>query len=308
MSSNLELGSTVECNQWWHLSSIFFPSKIGGKPAWLSPSGVPIDDLRCNVCERPFTFLLQVYAPGPSEESQAFHRTMFIFMCPNANCHNKFNSQLGSVSGKLKPRIPFRVLRCQLARENPFYSNVPVSENISESEAFPLIASLYKSPAISNGHSNSSGTLPLLTKKLVNSYKYKYSNNFSYAQIPPNPLLKTLQRAIQPQMVFLPRLRHLTFLSVFLAICVGFRCATLNAVENAVPPPTAVGSIRSAIGHLTNLFAITRVCFHFFSIPTFILPLLFFTILILHSFFRRERIVCLQGTTGRTVARSIARV
>lgn len=158
MSSNLEIGTTVECSHWWHLSSLFFPSKVGGKPAWLSPCGVPLDELRCNICERPFTFLLQVYAPGPSEESQAFHRSLFIFMCPNASCHNKFNTQsTKSHTGHSKPIIPFRVLRCQLARENSFYSNVPVSASISESEAVPLLSSLYKPIEISNGHSNLPG-------------------------------------------------------------------------------------------------------------------------------------------------------
>ena len=106
-------------------------------------------------------------------------------------------------------------------------------------------------------------------------FNYKYLNNFSFLQSPPYPQLKTLLKAVQPQMVFLSRPRHLTLLSVFLAICVGFRCATLNAVENAVSPPTAVGSIRSAIGPLTNLFAITQVSFSFFSLPTFILSLIF---------------------------------
>lgn len=87
----------------------FFPSKVGGKPAWLDPHFLPHGDvdLSCPSCCLPMTFLLQVYATRSFPED-AFHRTIFLFVCANCTSY-------------------FRALRCQLPRHNPFYSSVPAS-------------------------------------------------------------------------------------------------------------------------------------------------------------------------------------
>lgn len=38
-----------------------FPSKVGGRPAWLDPINLPSQDqLRCKASGKPFNFLLQV--------------------------------------------------------------------------------------------------------------------------------------------------------------------------------------------------------------------------------------------------------
>ena len=43
----------------------FFPSKVGGRPAWLDPVDVPTAlQLKCLYTREPLDFLLQVYAPG----------------------------------------------------------------------------------------------------------------------------------------------------------------------------------------------------------------------------------------------------
>ena len=94
------------------MSSTFFPSKIGGFPAWLNLQDLP-DSSRvlCRICKKPMAFLLQIYAPMPHDHS--FHRSIFLFCCKDGKCHAKNSSEC------------FLVLRNQLKRENPFYSFHP---------------------------------------------------------------------------------------------------------------------------------------------------------------------------------------
>ncbi|XP_032127499.1 programmed cell death protein 2 isoform X2 [Sapajus apella] len=96
----------------WRLRSEQFPSKVGGRPAWLGASGLPGPGaLACALCGRPLSFLLQVYAPLPGR-ADAFHRGIFLFCCREPPC----------CSG-------LRVFRNQLPRKNDFYSYEPPSEN-----------------------------------------------------------------------------------------------------------------------------------------------------------------------------------
>lgn len=100
----------------------FFPSKAGGLPAWLDPINLPAKGSSlCDFCGQPLQFLLQVYAPI-SENESAFHRTLFVFMCPSMTCllrdqHEQWKRPPEKASRSVK------VFRCQLPRSNPFYSN-----------------------------------------------------------------------------------------------------------------------------------------------------------------------------------------
>eukprot|EP00960_Hanusia_phi_P074320 768210-Hanusia_phi.AAC.3 len=98
------------------LNAEFFPSKVGGRPAWLDPEHLPAaQQLRCGAegsdgkCGRLLSFLLQIYAPVPGGPEHAFHRSIFIFFCPE--CCGKDGS--------------IRALRCQLPRKNRYYSYEP---------------------------------------------------------------------------------------------------------------------------------------------------------------------------------------
>ena len=93
------------------LTSPHFPSKVGGKPAWLDRVHLPSpEDIACGSCRKPMTFLLQIYAPVPVDESDPegaeYHRTLFVFMCRDASCHS-----VGAYKS-------FKVLRCQLDEKN----------------------------------------------------------------------------------------------------------------------------------------------------------------------------------------------
>ena len=58
----------------------FFPSKVGGRPAWLDPVDVPTAaQLKCLYTREPLDFLLQVYA-SVDDEPTAFHRAVFLFV------------------------------------------------------------------------------------------------------------------------------------------------------------------------------------------------------------------------------------
>ncbi|XP_053829508.1 programmed cell death protein 2 isoform X2 [Vidua macroura] len=101
----------------WRLHSTYFPSKVGGRPAWLGESGLPGPAiLRCGCCQQPCAFLLQLYAPLPGRPD-AFHRTLFVFACRSPACYR--------LAG---PCGPFRVFRNQLPRWNDTYSEEPPPE------------------------------------------------------------------------------------------------------------------------------------------------------------------------------------
>lgn len=124
------------------LSSPFFPSKVGGKPAWLDYTNVPratADSsssssssksqmhLTCETCKSQLTFLLQLYAPisqtdkfyAELESSSAcFHRSLFVFVCTNTACMRKTT----------------RIVRSQLARQNNVYAyDAPPQEDAYDS-------------------------------------------------------------------------------------------------------------------------------------------------------------------------------
>lgn len=71
----------------WQLLSAQFPSKVGGKPAWLSQQSLPTpSELLCEKCQISTVFLLQVYAPIVAFD-RCFHRTVYIFCCKTPTCY-----------------------------------------------------------------------------------------------------------------------------------------------------------------------------------------------------------------------------
>lgn len=94
---------------------------MGGKPSWLNLRDLPLEkQLECKVCKKPLVFLMQIYAPF-EENPDTFHRTIFIFVCKDPKCckHNKNNN--------------FTVFRCQLPRDNQYYSSEPPIEEKNDS-------------------------------------------------------------------------------------------------------------------------------------------------------------------------------
>lgn len=111
-SSVVQLGFVEEAEA-WRLRNTQFPSKVGGKPAWLSLDKLPgLEEFSCERCGQPCVFLLQVYAPIP-DKADCFHRTVFIFCCRNGACYSP------------NDRRSFKVFRSQLPRRNDFYSYDP---------------------------------------------------------------------------------------------------------------------------------------------------------------------------------------
>lgn len=103
----IDLGFVQTCES-WRLTSRFFPSKVGGKPAWLDLKNIPgKSDLECEYCNDVCIFLCQIYAPY-EENDDAFHRTIYIFICKNIDCCRP------NQNGNLK------VFRSQLSRVNTF--------------------------------------------------------------------------------------------------------------------------------------------------------------------------------------------
>ncbi|KAL4704299.1 hypothetical protein ACJJTC_012875 [Scirpophaga incertulas] len=118
-SSKVDIGFLEEKPS-WQLHPKFFPSKVGGKPAWLDKNDIPSNlEACCRKCTDPLTFLCQIYAPF-EDRDDAFHRTVFVFICGNKAC-NKPNCSDN-----------FMVFRCQLPRKNDVYSYEPYNDTVDE--------------------------------------------------------------------------------------------------------------------------------------------------------------------------------
>ncbi|XP_063698515.1 programmed cell death protein 2 [Culicoides brevitarsis] len=116
----IDLGFVEDCEPWL-LTNKFFPSKVGGKPAWLDLKNIPKPkDLECPRCKEPMVFLCQLYAS--SDKEHCFHRTVYVFICRNGACYQPNDAST------------VRVFRNQLPLKNDFYSETPPDEN-EESEA-----------------------------------------------------------------------------------------------------------------------------------------------------------------------------
>ncbi|TRY75217.1 hypothetical protein TCAL_16812 [Tigriopus californicus] len=114
--SGLDLGFVHASTPAWKLTSRFFPSKVGGPPAWLKLEDLPDVKARsCPMCQVPMTFLAQIYAPI-HDIPTAFHRTLFLLVCATPTCH---------AGPKTGGRGPWTVFRSQLARANDYYPFEP---------------------------------------------------------------------------------------------------------------------------------------------------------------------------------------
>ncbi|XP_073813273.1 zinc finger protein RP-8 [Musca autumnalis] len=122
--SEIDLGFAEECEPKW-LTNANFPSKIGGKPAWLHLGELPAtESLRCKKCGKPKSFLCQVYSPF--EDDHNFHRTIFVFVCRTESCYvANDNSQCVTA------------LRSQLPLRNSFYSEIPPEDGVAVPEVLP---------------------------------------------------------------------------------------------------------------------------------------------------------------------------
>ena len=109
-----DLGFLEEREETTSLHAIYFPSKVGGTPAWLDPSVNPKQMVEANETKRRMDFLLQIYAANDVEDSlntNAFHRTIYVFT---------------SIDGdKVFEKGKVRAVRSQLARVNEFYGTTP---------------------------------------------------------------------------------------------------------------------------------------------------------------------------------------
>ncbi|KAG7236021.1 hypothetical protein INR49_001419 [Caranx melampygus] len=121
-SAEVVLGFLEEADP-WRLRSPQFPSKVGGKPAWLSQRGLPSPaELECETCHLPMAFLLQVYGPVSGQDS-TFHRTLFLFCCRTPECYKHNDSHC------------MKVFRSQLPRRNEFYPYDPPPDDEPPNDA-----------------------------------------------------------------------------------------------------------------------------------------------------------------------------
>ncbi|KAI8388134.1 programmed cell death protein 2 [Radiomyces spectabilis] len=119
------------------LTADTFPSKSGGKPAWMNPEHVlNVDRATCGNCDEPLILLLQLYTPE-DHPAEAFHRTVYVFCCKNGACLKQDWSR------------SLKVFRSQLPRENPYYAP-PEDDGAIDSEAMDtdFVAKEFDPPAL----------------------------------------------------------------------------------------------------------------------------------------------------------------
>ncbi|XP_064544196.1 programmed cell death protein 2 [Drosophila montana] len=125
---DVDLGFAEQPNNAAWLSNRYFPSKLGGQPAWLELESLPSTaQLQCKQCQAQKAFLCQLYAAYEDEFN--FHRSIYVFVCRNGDCQQVNKAE------------NFTVLRSQLPLKNKFYSEQEPSEH---GEPLPAIASLKK--------------------------------------------------------------------------------------------------------------------------------------------------------------------
>lgn len=102
----MELGFVEEAEDPKELTSPFFPSKVGGKPAWLDLVRLPsVETLSCRKCGKPLIHLLQIQSSSSSSGNQEHHRTLFLFLCAAYKCHSPGDTSC------------FMALRCEMRGE-----------------------------------------------------------------------------------------------------------------------------------------------------------------------------------------------
>lgn len=83
--------------------------QLGGRPSWLNPRDIPNTFIKCQNCDSPMLFVCQLYAPSEEVNPNAFHRSLYVFACPNS-----------SLCGK-QPTGSIRALRTQLPKQNLYF-------------------------------------------------------------------------------------------------------------------------------------------------------------------------------------------
>lgn len=90
----IDLGFAEENDDDFLLKNVFFPSKLGGKPAWLELKNLPEQhEILCELCNEPTVFLCQIYAPSEIDPVGGFHRTIYLFICKSAKCCQENSSR-----------------------------------------------------------------------------------------------------------------------------------------------------------------------------------------------------------------------
>lgn len=89
----IDLGFAEETDEFL-LKNVFFPSKLGGKPAWLELKNLPEQhEVACELCNEPCAFLCQVYSPSDLDPEKGFHRAIYLFICKNGKCCQENSSR-----------------------------------------------------------------------------------------------------------------------------------------------------------------------------------------------------------------------
>lgn len=81
-STHVDLGFLDKCEPWL-LTNKFFPSKVGGLPAWLDLDSIPSTEvLKCSGCSETMLFLCQV---KPRNSSERLYCGVSVLKCKRSS-------------------------------------------------------------------------------------------------------------------------------------------------------------------------------------------------------------------------------
>lgn len=90
-NSEVDLGFAERNVSMFDLTALHFPSKLGGRPAWLRWDQLPSQQtIQCESCRKQLIFLCQIYVPIEkidNNNSLPYHKMLYLFCCLNGNCY-----------------------------------------------------------------------------------------------------------------------------------------------------------------------------------------------------------------------------
>jgi len=130
----VDLGFAEKYEEDFQLTSIGYPSKLGGKPVWLRWDKLLTEkQVHCENCDKIMQFLCQIYVPTELNGIQ-YHRTIFLFCCSDGKCYASTKN------------CSIKVFRSLLEEENDNFTEEDLDRKVEEElrKAFDSKQSLWQ--------------------------------------------------------------------------------------------------------------------------------------------------------------------
>lgn len=90
---DIDLGFAEKNKNRFELTALHYPSKLGGRPAWLRWDKLPTSQhMQCDSCGKQLVYLCQLYVPTEKTDNNntvSFHKMVYLFCCLHGDCYKK---------------------------------------------------------------------------------------------------------------------------------------------------------------------------------------------------------------------------